>query len=494
MVFCLHGGGYTGLTWALLAARLKDTCQVIAPDMRGHGLSMSNADSDLSASTLAEDVAAIWNVLFNTTLEAERIPQAIATNKNKATNESADKPIESSSNIGDTTTSTAAGSPILPPPTLLVGHSMGGAIAVHAALLRNSSTNAPSVPSLEGIVVIDVVEGTAMASLPFMQTVLQKRPGSFPDPNAAVEWALETGFSRCPEAAAVSVPSMLVERRTGSTSSSTNKSGTEYTIFPDHGYTTSTSNASEEERVSSTTPCGLEAISEGPPEQHAKHGSTDAEAVVPVPVLTSAVVPVGLPPRAPLINIVKQSSDGPSPAPAPAAVKNKNNTNTAFRGTSLKTSLGQNGAWVWRTPLKESAQYWEGWYRGLSSSFLSLKIPKMLILAGTDRLDRDLTIGQMQGKFQLVLLSRAGHAVHEDEAEEVAAAVAGFIKRFRVGQVDKNVGIPGSGGAVKPGESVFRVPMNKPPQQPMGGGSKERVGSNLGPSRLGPGPNIPQIS
>jgi hypothetical protein len=32
----------------------------------------------------------------------------------------------------------------------------------------------------------------------------------------------------------------------------------------------------------------------------------------------------------------------------------------------------------------------------------------MLLLAGTDRLDKALTIGQMQGRFQLVLMPTAG--------------------------------------------------------------------------------------
>lgn len=34
--------------------------------------------------------------------------------------------------------------------------------------------------------------------------------------------------------------------------------------------------------------------------------------------------------------------------------------------------------------------------------------PQILILAGTDRLDKPLTIGQMQGKFQLALLPQVG--------------------------------------------------------------------------------------
>ena len=45
-----------------------------------------------------------------------------------------------------------------------------------------------------------------------------------------------------------------------------------------------------------------------------------------------------------------------------------------------------------------------GWYEGLSEAFLGFKGPKVLMLAGTDRLDRALTIGQMQGRFQMVVL------------------------------------------------------------------------------------------
>lgn len=39
-----------------------------------------------------------------------------------------------------------------PPPIMIIGHSMGGAIAVHTA-------NANHIPSLLGLCVIDVVEG-----------------------------------------------------------------------------------------------------------------------------------------------------------------------------------------------------------------------------------------------------------------------------------------------------------------------------------------------
>lgn len=47
-----------------------------------------------------------------------------------------------------------------PPPILIIGHSMGGAIAVHTA-------TANYVPSLLGLCVIDVVEGKLDSVLKF---------------------------------------------------------------------------------------------------------------------------------------------------------------------------------------------------------------------------------------------------------------------------------------------------------------------------------------
>lgn len=41
--------------------------------------------------------------------------------------------------------------------------------------------------------VVDVVEGTALASLPFMAGVLAKRPRRFASLAQAVGWALDTG-------------------------------------------------------------------------------------------------------------------------------------------------------------------------------------------------------------------------------------------------------------------------------------------------------------
>jgi hypothetical protein len=107
--------------------------------------------------------------------------------------------------------------------------------------------------------------------------------------------------------------------------------------------------------------------------------------------------------------------------------------------------------------------------------FLSSRIPKLLVLAGMDRLDKELTIGQMQGvfpsvtfncitllllvvpmsvyitgKFQLKVLGNVGHCVHEDAPgshachagtidwlipsvlDETAHAIAGYLIRLHL--------------------------------------------------------------
>ncbi|KXZ52855.1 hypothetical protein GPECTOR_8g237 [Gonium pectorale] len=307
VVFCVHGGGYSGLTWSLVARKLKDKYRVVAPDMRGHGLSKTDNDTDFSKEarphTMADDIAAIWEHLFS----------GSGGGGGAAT---ADSGGDASSAAGASQQAASASPPPsdVAPAGILVGHSMGGGLVVWAAAAKR-------IRRLEGVVVIDVVEGTALSALPHMMNVLAGRPASFGSLEEAVTWAVRSGLSRNREAAAVSMPGQLVQQR-----------------------------------------------------------------------------PVG-----------GEGEEADKPASA-------------------------SGRWVWRTPLELSRPHWEGWYTGLSEAFLQLSCPKALVLAGTDRLDRALTIGQMQGKFQLILMPTAGHAIHEDEPERAAEHLLGFLKRFRVGE------------------------------------------------------------
>lgn len=83
---------------------------------------------------------------------------------------------------------------------------------------------------------------------------------------------------------------------------------------------------------------------------------------------------------------------------------------------------------VWKTDLLASKAYWEDWFRGLTQCFLNVRVPKQLLLASSDRMDKDLTIAQMQGKFKLVVIENVGHVIHEDKPRQVADTFRQFLQ------------------------------------------------------------------
>ncbi|KAI5886219.1 protein phosphatase methylesterase [Schizophyllum commune H4-8] len=85
--------------------------------------------------------------------------------------------------------------------------------------------------------------------------------------------------------------------------------------------------------------------------------------------------------------------------------------------------------YVWRTPLRTTAAYWRGWFEGLSQAFLDARTARLLVLAGTDRLDKPLMIGQMQGRFQLEVVPDVGHLLHEDNPTKLAEIHVNFWRR-----------------------------------------------------------------
>jgi len=248
----LHGAGHTALSWALAVSEIRKShtiCQLIAYDCRAHGSTQTENEEDLSAETLTKDCINLINILFK-----------------------------------DTSTK-----------IVLVGHSMGGAIAARAAASQK-------IPNLVGLIVVDVVEGTALAALAHMHGILECRPKSFSSIEEAIDWSVSSGMLKKIDSAKVSIPPQLVEN--------------------DSKYT-------------------------------------------------------------------------------------------------------------WRTDLFKSEQFWKGWFENLSNIFLSAKASKMLLLAGTDRLDKDLTIAQMQGKYQLTLFPAVGHTVQEDDPQRTANALVSFLQRNR---------------------------------------------------------------
>ncbi|XP_011636709.1 protein phosphatase methylesterase 1 [Pogonomyrmex barbatus] len=296
LLVLLHGGGYSGLTWAELTKSIMTMvlCRIMAIDLRGHGDTHTTDDEDLSADTLASDVAAVVDIIAHDT------------------------------------------------PIILVGHSMGGAVAVKAASL---------IPNLYGLGVIDVVEGTAMDALASMQSFLRSRPSSFSTISQAIEWCVRSGQIRNVQSAKVSVPGQIKNIET-----------------------------------SKLATHDIDSLST----QHKSESN-------PEPII----------PRDDIIQ-EEESSSMPPPASSAATANRK---------------------YVWRIDLAKTEQHWFGWFKGLSTAFLNIPVPKMLLLAGVDRLDRELTVGQMQGKFQMQVLPACGHAVHEDVPDKVAEAIATFMVR-----------------------------------------------------------------
>ena len=157
LILLLHGGGFSGLSWALFSKEIEKrckNCQIVAPDLRGHGDTViapeGGDESDWSTETQCKDVAAIAKVILN---------------KRKNTDANTEVPV------------------------VIVGHSMGGAIATHIS-------KGNYIPSLVSLVVIDVVEGTALAALPVMKNILRARPRGFESVEDAIDWAVQTGHIR----------------------------------------------------------------------------------------------------------------------------------------------------------------------------------------------------------------------------------------------------------------------------------------------------------
>lgn len=97
--------------------------------------------------------------------------------------------------------------------------------------------------------------------------------------------------------------------------------------------------------------------------------------------------------------------------------------------------------YIWRTKVLLSEPYWRGWFIGLSELFLKSPVSKMLMLADTDRLDKPLTIGQMQGKYELCIVGcGVGHTLHEDAPKKVADKLLNFVQRnqfIKLWQINK---------------------------------------------------------
>jgi protein phosphatase methylesterase 1 len=78
---------------------------------------------------------------------------------------------------------------------IILGHSMGGSIATKATaeIFKNEDYDTTGLlkhltKKICGLIVIDVVEGSAIDALPFMESIVKGRPKVFKDKEAAIEY------------------------------------------------------------------------------------------------------------------------------------------------------------------------------------------------------------------------------------------------------------------------------------------------------------------
>ena len=89
----------------------------------------------------------------------------------------------------------------------IVGHGMGGAIATKvASIVETEMAGSELNKALLGLFVIDVVESTAMEALPYMETIVKKRPKQFPDLTQVIRYGIQSGQVRDRTSARVSMP------------------------------------------------------------------------------------------------------------------------------------------------------------------------------------------------------------------------------------------------------------------------------------------------
>ena len=85
---------------------------------------------------------------------------------------------------------------------ILVGHSMGGAIASKTVTLLPKGW-------VKGLILVDIVEGSAMDALPHMKKILSNRPKKFDSVDHAIKWAYNSNTIKNLDSCKVSIPPQL---------------------------------------------------------------------------------------------------------------------------------------------------------------------------------------------------------------------------------------------------------------------------------------------
>ena len=166
-LFCLHGAGHSALSFSLLS-KLSKNYRLISYDFRGHANNTSEPKDDLSMSTLVSDTEKVL-LKINELFPKDNI--------------------------------------------IVLGHSLGGAVAVKTCChIFKTEFNKDLYDKIQGIIVVDVIEGSAMESLPFMRGIVEKRQSEFSSINEAITY-MSNSQIRNLESCRVSIPPLLKESK-----------------------------------------------------------------------------------------------------------------------------------------------------------------------------------------------------------------------------------------------------------------------------------------
>uniref|UniRef100_A0A6G3MFZ1 protein phosphatase methylesterase-1 n=1 Tax=Henneguya salminicola TaxID=69463 RepID=A0A6G3MFZ1_HENSL len=159
VIFLIHGAGSSAQTWCLFARELLKQVQVrvVAMDLRGHGLSTTDSDHDFNKNVLVNDIIDVIN----------RMMVMLHINEN----------------------------------IVLVGHSLGGALATWVATLSLNH-------HLSGLVVIDVDEQAALDQKSMFEHLIS-RPTSFSSIEKAIKYSYLNRKLSNLEADRLSIPGQL---------------------------------------------------------------------------------------------------------------------------------------------------------------------------------------------------------------------------------------------------------------------------------------------
>jgi len=160
---CLHGAGLSALSFALLAQEFKGECGLIAFDYRSHGDNRQLQDAAiLSLENLLVDTLRVFTHCTTKYKHAQFI---------------------------------------------VLGHSMGGCIASRFGLIVQNKTALKK--RIAGLLVLDMVETSALESLQFMETQVSIRPRHFATIDHAIEWSIYSKYIRNINSAKISIPSQI---------------------------------------------------------------------------------------------------------------------------------------------------------------------------------------------------------------------------------------------------------------------------------------------